>query len=211
MAEKKMYDDLPGRFPSNSNAVKEQTEKTLENAESKKTVTGKVTVKEPSNAKKLARSFIAEDLSTVANSVWKETIVPTVKKLIWEGFSNALGMTLGIDIPKRRLSGSENDYHGYYRSKADERKPVRYEPREYFNLDDVEFDYKSDAVNTINELEDIIREYGKAKVSDFYEKIGKTAPSTAFNYGWYSLEAARVIQNYNGTWSIEFPKIKPIE
>lgn len=203
--DNKKYSLPDVKLPGNTNAAKDAAEKNLNQ------LSGKVTIKEPSNAKKLARSFIAEDISTVASSVWKDTIVPMVKKLIWEGFSNALGMTLGIDIPKRRSSGSENDYHGYYHSKADERRTVRYEPREYFNLDDVEFDYRDDVVNVIDKLEDILREYGKVKVSDFYEQIGKTAPSTAFNYGWYDLSAAHIIQNYNGTWSIEFPKIKPID
>ena len=68
-------------------------------------------VKERSALQKASRSFFAEDFNKVAKYVGKEIILPSVKRLIFDVFSDGLGALLwGTDSRK----GKGDKFASYY-------------------------------------------------------------------------------------------------
>lgn len=65
---------------------------------------------------------------------------------------------------------------------------------------------KTDAEGVINELGNIIDQYGEATVADVYELCGIAAPYTYSRYGWRSAKGFYISRARNG-WKIIMPKL----
>ena len=66
------------------------------------------------------------------------------------------------------------------------------------DYDEIVLENRSEAEDVITALEDIIDQFGEAKVSDLYDLVGMTAPYTANRYGWTSVRTASAIRVRDG-------------
>lgn len=71
-------------------------------------------------------------------------------------------------------------------------------------VDEIAFDSKKKALNILRDLEGLIKEYGYAKVSEYYELAGADYTYRDNVYVWFSLEAAYVKHTRRG-WVINLP------
>lgn len=171
----------------------------------------KISVKETTKPPK--ESFFAKDLADVGKSLWKDRIIPGVKKFIYDVLSNGLHMSLfGSGTSNTSSNYQQVSYKAYdqiykpFSSQQPQRPPQQ---ESVLGYDKFVFDNRGDAEAVLLQMQDIIEEYGVVRVSDFYDIIEKTPPVTAHDWGWKSVVAAKVSVCSEG-FCIQFPPVKPI-
>ena len=102
--------------------------------------------------------------------------------------------------------GQRNSYDGYYQGSQNNRPnppPVR---RSLQNLD---FESRGDAEDTLAGLRDALYRYRQVSVGDLWDLMGVTNDSTDYNYGWYNLDDA-FIKGIPGGFRLVLPHTVPL-
>lgn len=202
-------------LPSNSHASKER-ESTQEVTEvrAKKVVSGKTKTKK-NNVRKLSDTFVSEDVNNVKEFIFKDIVVPTIKKLfvdiIRDGvemlvYGNARGRSKYDDSPR---GGHYTSYGSYYTYNDDRREPPR--ARTGFDYEDIGFESRVDAENVLIEMKNLIRRYGMVRVADLFDMADLSAPYTSNRYGWTDISSAHIVRRYDGDYIIKLPRAVPID
>lgn len=178
-----------------------------------KVVKGKVTVKEQNDIQKLASDFLAEDLKTVKNRIIADYLLPMLKNGIWSIFNSAVSIALWGEDRSRgsstNYSGSRtqrNSYDGYYQGSRGPQSPNQPTRRSLQNLD---FENRGDADDTLNQMYGSIREYDRVSVGDLWDLMGVTPDNTDYNYGWHNLDGA-YIKGIPGGYRLILPRPVPL-
>lgn len=197
-------------YPGNSHKSKEDR-KTMSTGEKqiKKLVSKPAKTKKKGEIRKFAEEFIVDDIKSVKSYVVSDVLIPTIKDTIWNIFTNTLDMFLfnGSKDHRKGRKTSKVSYRDYYDSKND--RDRKYEPRDRFDFDDLEFDSRGEADAVLTGMLEVIEDYGVVSVSDMYDMADVTAPYTGNRYGWTSLRNAEVVRVRNA-YIIKLPKAKPI-
>lgn len=190
-------------FPGNSRKAQ------AERPKAQKVASGKVTTRKRGLGKALAESFTGEERKNVGEYIIFDVLVPAAKMALVEG----LGMFLGVDIRSSRSPLSRRDssprapkvsYGGYF---DDARGGRRSDTRRSYDLIDVKFESRSDAINVLNQLIDILDEYRMVSVSDYYNAAGIDATYVDDDYGWTNLHNAIITPVRGGEYVIDFPRV----
>ena len=180
-----------------------------------KVVKGKVTVKEQNDIQKLASDFLAEDLKTVKDRIMVDYLLPMLKNGLWSIFNSAISIALFGEDRSRgnssNYSGSRtqrNSYDGYYQGgnrgpQQSSNQPMR---RSLQNLD---FENRGDADDTLNQMYGAIRNYGQVTVGDLWDLMGVTPDNTDYNYGWYNMDGS-YIKGIPGGYRLILPRPVPL-
>lgn len=186
-----------------SNSIKSREQRTTTRIEDKgKTVTkvvrGGVKVRKKSEVKKIANSIISEECKSIKEYAIYEVLVPVVKETISQLVKGSIDMLFWGEVrntTSRSRSGtnaSRVSYRDYYDDRRDrDRDSRRRDP--VYSYDDITFEYKEDAEEVLNRMDEIVEQYGAVSVSDLFELAGRTGNGyTDNNYGWTSLRSASV-------------------
>lgn len=200
-------------YRPNSHKYKErQKEAAKEEKRVEKVVRGKVKIKKKNEVRKFTDVFVAEDAQNVKEYLLMEVAVPAIKNTIIDLITNGVTMLFNGETgsKSRRRSGDYVSYRDYSSRDRDRRDRRDVAPRGRFDFDDLVFGSRSDADDTLEQLDDIIERYGFATVLELYESadLGASAPWTAQNYGWTSLRSAEVRKVRDG-YVIKLPKAMP--
>lgn len=188
-------------YSSNSNKTRlEQRESEENRVKARSVVQTPATAKEPGAINKFSKIFIEEDLRTVTSYVLKDMLVPTIKKMLYEGVGIMLGINHDPYSPRRE--NNEPSYRSYYNNQRNRRGAVTEYPRDdsrivhdYLNT---KFYSRSDAEAVLAELEAIIEANGYTTINDFYIAANmKPRDYTYDNHGWGDLQAARIIKEFD--------------
>ena len=105
-------------YKPNSHTYKKQQKEDAVDKKKKvdKVVKGSVKTKKKNGVSKFADVFITEDIAEVKSHLFVDVFVPTVKKLISDGISDAVDMILygGTRDRKSRTGASKVSYRDYY-------------------------------------------------------------------------------------------------
>ena len=179
-----------------------------------KVVRGKVTLKEQNDIQKIANDFLAEDLKTVKDRIIAEYLIPMLKNGLCSIFNSAINIALWGDDRSRSSSTNyssssrqRNSYDRYYQDGQSSRpgtsgRPVR-------TLQNLDFEVRCDADDTLNEMYDALRKYKQVSVGDLWDMMGVSNESTDYNYGWYNLDGAR-IKGIPGGYRLVLPRPIPL-
>lgn len=202
-------------YTSNSNKTKRAQAEAQAPEEQKpaaKIVTGPVKIKKQSEFQKAISSVIVSDLRTIGAYFLKEKLIPMVKKLVFEGGSDALHMALYGEASRSKSSsgGSKISYNGYY--KSEENKPVAATAGrdDLFEYERIVIQHRGDAEAVLDDLTEAIDHGYLVSVADLYEKLGVTKPHTAHKYGWSDLSTARIVHTTDG-YILKMPRPKPFD
>lgn len=153
--------------------------------------------------------------SSIGQYILQDILVPTLKKLVYDIFTNGLSMSLWGDArgtrndDRYRYGGSNISYVGYYRDgyyPAESRLDSRYGGvRNGFNYRDVVVDNRGDAELILDRLNEDIEEYGITTVLKLYDYVGLQTYFTDNNYGWSDIRSAEIVREKNG-WRIKMPR-----
>lgn len=157
-----------------------------------KVVTGTAKVKKKGELSKLANTFISEDAANVKSYILGEVVVPTICKTIVDIVTDSVNMIFlgGSGRSKSRTSGSYVSYRSYS-DRRDDRRPS-YTTGTRFNYDEIIFATYADADAVLDQMGDIIKEYGFVTVAALFDLADLTAPYTAERYGWTSIARADI-------------------
>ena len=207
-------------YKSNSNRSREKLDKQLPNEEPKitKVISGTAKTKKKNGVQKFADVFIAEDIANVKSYILNDIIIPTIKRALYDSFTDGLDMMLNGSSGQRyrsRRDGSRYSYDKAY-SRASYQRDGRSEPSSRtrssgFDYDTILFSNRGDAERVLMELEELISIYKIASVQDLYSAADLSCPYTYNNYGWTDLRSAEVIRARDDDgYYIKLPKALPI-
>ncbi len=198
--------------PNSQKAKKEAKEKPPKNVQ--KVVSGGVKSREQPLAKKMAHSFLAEDMSNVKSYIILDVLIPTIKEAISQIIKNGSDMLIFGDVRPSRSNGGGFNYNGITKKSNTnilQRKTVN--RRATHDFRDVTFETRSDAMEVLSQLNDLIEDYGNATVEDFYTFIGEgsMAKYTDRKWGWTNLEGRNIERVLGGGYMIDLPPAEALE
>lgn len=206
-------------YVSNSRKSKErENEQLIAEPKVTKVITGPAKTKKKNGIQKFADVFIAEDIQSVKTYILSDIIIPTIKRALYDSFTDGLDMMLngssGQRYRGRSGSGTRYSYDKAYSRASyqrEERNSYQKSTRSGFDYDAILFSTRGDAERVLVELEELINHYGVASVQDLYSAADLSCPYTYNNYGWTDLRAADVIRARDDDgYYIKLPKVKPI-
>lgn len=194
-------------YQPNSHKAKAEREEAKKKIE--KVVNGSVRCQKKSGFQKLLSIFVPEDVDNVKNYIIMDVLVPAAKKAI----SDTVDMFLyGEAGYSRKKSGSSKVSYGrYYEDKAKEnRMRNSYETKPGYDYKDIILESRGEAEAVLEQLDELICQYGIVSVSDLYETVGITGNYTDNKYGWTSIEKAQVVRLRNGEYLLKMPRALPL-
>ena len=181
-----------------------------EKKEIKAVVNGKVTKKKKGIGSKIgAVLFDDNNVGDVKEYVIFDVIVPAVKNAI----SNAI--TGGIDMllfgERQSDSSRSRDSRGYtsYSSRSTsirDNSRQGYRRTSLFDIDDILLPTKLDANSVIDNMFNILDEYGVVSVADYYALVGEPSNYQMNAWGWENLTNVYTQRTRNGEYKIVLPK-----
>jgi hypothetical protein len=195
------------RCEPNSHTYKAKKKQEAENKQIIPVTQGVTKPKKKSGITKLADVFISEDVSNVKSYIVQDIIVPSIKKGIIGAIDMILNGGNGSAL-SRRSSEPRVSYRKYYDDSKERRTAPP--PKSRFDYDAIEYEYRGDAEAVLQQMRDIVEEYGVVTVGDMYEMARLEQPYTSNKYGWYSLNTAKTV-NVGGKFVIDLPKAEVID
>ena len=180
---------------------------------------------EISARKKVKDAFIKSDGKTIKNYAFFDVLIPSVKRILYDLVTKTFGMALFNDksVPGNNPLGSSGYANQYqqviYRAGDVSYRPYNSAPpqRTSSNYSPAGFDYgtfvfqqRGDIEAVLNQLTDIIEKYGVATVGDLYDSFGQTAPYTAENYGWKTMNGCEPVI-CSGGWRLKMTSPSPVK
>lgn len=180
-----------------------------------KVVKGKVTVKEQNDIQKIANDFLAEDLKTVKDRIIVDYLTPMVKNGLWSILNSAVSIALFGDDRNRGSSNGyassrtqRNSYESYWQGSQNNRQGNPNQPPRR-SLQNLDFEFRGDAEDTLTQMKYAIRNYGQVTVGDLWDLMGVSNEQTDYNYGWYGLDDA-YIKGIAGGYRLILPRPTPM-
>lgn len=194
---KRIMTDLPNNSRSGDNRQKQPVEQI---AQAKR-----IPAKRKSNR-------WANDLKDIAVYLFEDVLVPQIKTLLQEFFSNGIQMLLwgdrgGSSSSRLARRHGVNRYH----NRSQIRRPGRRAPRhisreEQFGLDQLLFDTTQEAQAVLSQLLENISRYGHASVGDLYALVGWTGEYILENYVWTNLDDYTIYPSRGGGYILDLPE-----
>ena len=202
-------------YKPNSHRYKEEQKAVPAEKKVEKVVKGGAKVRKKSELSKFADNLISEDAGKVKSYIFMDVLLPALKKLVSDVVTDGIDMILyGETGRTKKSSSSTGQYVSYSSYSSRDRDRTRYSSdsgRGRMNLDDIEFDRKSDADEVLRQMDEIIDRYGTVSVADLYDLAGLVAPHTATRYGWTNISSAQPERTRHGSWVIKFPRALAID
>lgn len=203
---------LKKEFPANNYASKNKEEETDGRKKVEKVVTSGVITKKPSAFKRFKEAFFGEDIGSVGDYILYDVLIPAIRDTLEDMVNNGLHMLLTGDSRGRRRNEGRStyvSYNSYSRGRgSDSRDRDRdrgYRSRRSNDIQEIICEDRGEAEQVIDELVEYVDRYGQATVADLYDLVGITTSITDNNWGWESLNTARV-DRVSGGYLINLPK-----
>lgn len=168
--------------------------------------------KESSATRKFKNSEAGERSHEAGRYFLKDILIPSLLDILCDGGKGIIeilcyGSTRGA---KAKTSSSYVSYGSNFKSRlssSSEREPRRRTSRD---IGEVIVETRSEAEDVMTEMERILKRYGSITVADLFT-LTRIDPSLSDrNWGWYSLDRARVTKVREG-WAIDMPMPEPID
>lgn len=194
-------------YKANSHKSKAEAEK---KEKEKITPVVKGNKKKQSVTRKLADNFVSDDVHNVKSYVIMDVLIPAAKKAISDIVTNGIDMIL-YGESGRTKKRSSSDYISYnrYSSRDRDRDYDRGRTRSGYSYDDIVLDTRSEAMDVLARMDEIIDTYGQVSVADMYDLVDVSSNYTDNKYGWTNLRDAEPVRVRDG-YIIKLPKAKPI-
>ena len=181
-----------------------------EKKEIKAVVNGKVTKKKKGIGSKIgAVLFDDNNVGDVKEYVIFDVIVPAVKNAISNAITGGIDMLLfGERRSDSSRSSASRSYTSYSSRSTSRRDNSRqgYRRSSLFELDDILLPTKLDANSVIDNMFNILDEYGVVSVADYYALVGEPSNYQMNAWGWENLNNVYTQRTRNGEYKIVLPK-----
>lgn len=200
-------------LPRNSNHGTPQEPKKIEGV-----AVNKVTRRQKPLGRRFFETFVGgDDAKGVFDYITFDVIIPAVKDLASDAFSQMVDRFLYGDSQRSssrrtssRPSGSAGyvSYNRFSSSRPDDRPPL---PRRATNdFDDLVFQTRAEALEVLDQMNDVIEKYGVVTQADVYEMAELSPQPIDHKWGWSDLSGARVTKVRDGHMILIPRKPEPI-
>lgn len=195
-------ENLKGNSYKEKEAVAERP--TDERKKLEKVVVGSVKTKKKGGLGKLFGTFVSEDVQDIKTYLFRDVVVPTIKKTI----SDTVDMILYGSSNKSRSTASRVSYRSFYDEPRNRNRDPR--PVQGYSYDDIVLESRGEAEEVLMRLSELIDTYQIASVADLYDLVGIAGNYTDNRYGWTNLSSAEVKRVRDG-WMLALPRALPIK
>ncbi|MCI9004421.1 MAG: hypothetical protein HFH39_04110 [Lachnospiraceae bacterium] len=194
-------------YKPNSHKYKERQRET-EGKKVEKVVKGSVKAKKKNEAKKLADTFLSEDISSVKDYIVMDVLVPAVKKAVSDIITNGIDMLLYGEAghTKKNTRASRVSYGKYYEER--DSRPAR-TSRGAYDYDDIILESRGEAEEVLSRMDELIDTYEVVSVADLYDLVGITGSYTDNKYGWTDIRSAKAVRVRDG-YMLKMPRALPL-
>ena len=199
-------------YAPNSHKSREEANE-IEKKKVEKVVKGNVKVKKKNEISKFADVFISEDAANVKNFIVSDVLIPAVKKVISDIVTNGIDMILyGSNGrgAKRSTNASYVSYNRFSDKREEPRPSSNSHSRTSFGYEGIVLDSRSEAIEVLTRMDELIREYEIVTVSDLCDLVGISSNYTDQKYGWTSIRTAEPVRVRDG-YILKLPKPLPID
>ena len=205
--------ELNTNYPSNSKLRKEEL-KTPEIT--KVDLKGKASIRDKSMGERFKNLFDKRDFQDIFYHVLENVVVPNIKNLLYDSLTKGSEIAIfGDSRPVRGSSRLQNRYSGStYTSRYN--RPTETKPSELarsrnaVDFGDIFFDNRMDAEVILDQINQLMEQYGRFTVSWLHEMLGAKSSYPDNNYGWTDISQARVKTVRDG-YILSLPNPRPFE
>lgn len=176
-----------------------------------KVVKGKAKTKKKSEISRIASNIISEEAKSIKEYAIYDVVIPVVKDTITQLIKGSIDMLFYGEVrsssSSRRNSSNASrvSYRDYYDDRSIRRDLSRTSTR--YSYDDITFEYRQDAEEVLNRMDEIVEQYGVVTVADLFDLAGITGNGyTDQNYGWTSTRSASVERNRQGEFFLKLQR-----
>ena len=196
-------------YRSNSHKSREaarQEEKKVE-----KVISGSASVQKKSELRRFADIFVSEDAGDVKDYLIWDILVPSIRRGLHDMITSVADMVFG----KGRTTGSTTsgasrvNYRAYYEPETRSR-PGQTVARSGYAFHDIVVDSRGEAETVLQQMDDLIANYGLVSVADLYDLVGINGSYTDNRYGWTNIASAKVVRVPTG-YMLKLPKVMPLD
>lgn len=199
-------------FKPNSHKFKNEQMQLSEKPKVEKVISGSAKTKKKSELRKLADSFIYDDIKSIRSYIVDDILIPTAKKAISDIIRIGTDMLLFGESgrEKNRSSSSRVSYRDYYDSsrRRDDRSYQR--ARTGYDYDDILYENRGEAEAVLERMDELVETYGRVSIADMYDLSDLTCNYTDNNYGWFDIRNASVERVRDG-YIIKMPRAKSLK
>lgn len=212
-------------FPDNSQRViRDSPAQKAETKEVKQVTSGEVIRRKKPVGKRFAEFFGGGDARGVWGYVMVDVVVPAIKDMVADGFSQGIERMLFGDSRSsgRRSSGryggvySSPQGHFSYNRPTTIRQDPRNEPRSISrrgrstqDFDEIILANRAEAEEVIDRLFDLVSRFDQATVADLYDLVGITGNYQDEKWGWTDIRGAGA-QRVRGGYLLNLPRPEPL-
>lgn len=200
-------------YQSNSHKSKQEAAK-QETKNVQSVVSGTAKVKKKSELNKFVGNFVSEDATKVGSYLFTDVIVPGIVKIITDSLKDGVDIIFkGASSRGRNNSGSyPGNYVSYnsYSNNNTQRRTTNTNTKPVHSPSEITLESRRDAEAVLNQMRDILQQYGAVTVADLYDSVNMTHSFTDVKYGWTDLRNADVARDSDG-WYIKFPNAYPLD
>lgn len=209
---------LPGNSYTNRQSSKKDKAPEQKKDLKKVVVTGEVIQKKKGFGSKIRETVAGDDAKSVASYIFFDVFIPAAKAMIVDAASQGTERLLyGGDRGRDRVAARRAGYTSYSkmynnnRSDRDrDRRDISSRGRANHDFDEIILSDRGEAEEAIDQLMNLIDDYGHAKVSDLYEILGISGNYTDDKWGWTDLRGAATSRVREG-YRLELPKPEPLK
>ena len=186
----------------------EQTEKKIEPI-----VSGKVRTKKKGFFQKAVDLIVPEDVTDLRSHMIEDVLVPCFKDTIRDIvdvilFGEKRGGRTSVGS---KAGGTKISYRDYYDRQNGRRDYNQVPARASYELLELIFDTRGEALDVLQTMDDIIARYGLISVAEYYELSGVQHNYTDRKYGWKDIRNADTVSVRGGGFTIRMPRPLPLE
>lgn len=200
-------------YPSNK-GTEEAPEKNI-----KRVTSGEPKRRKKSLGRQFRETFIAGDVKTAIRYSAFEVLLPAARDMIWEGVSQGVEKLMFGDSRRGRgstppASGptgyvSYNRYAMGSRQSSPQRAMSR-RARSRHDFDEIVLESRVETEEVLDNLYQIVSQYGQVSVMDLYELVGLSSSHTDNKWGWTDLRGAGVTR-VRGGFLLDLPEPQPLD
>lgn len=169
-----------------------------------KVITGAAKTVKKSGFKKFIGLFVSDEIDNSPGYLWRNIVLPAIKRTI----SDCVEIGLNGETDRRRMSGSS--IVSEYRGGNNAQNRTRYDIQNLYEIDDVILDTYGDCEAVLDEMRELIEQYGMVSVNDLYDLLGTSGTRhTDSKYGWTSLRTAKIVPARGG-FMLKLPRVVPL-
>ena len=201
------------KFPTNSHKSR------MEKEEPKKVVTkvisGNAVKKKKTFWRKMTDTLFGEDVESVSSYIVHDVLIPAAKNTLSDIVTGGIEMLLFGDRQTSRTRRDNRNrsyvsYSNYYKNDRRDERQSAPRGRSRHSFDDVILVSRGEAEEVLNNLVDLVTDYGMASVADLYDLVGIPTNYTDNKYGWTNLSSARPVRVRDG-YLLDLPRPLPLD